>query len=347
MGRLAAVAVLCACRGRQAPPPVPPPADTLAPLVDPRLELLVTPSEDHAPFVRAIDAAKSSIEMTMFHLTDPVVIDALVRAKARGVDVQIILDGKQKNDKAIDKLAAGGIDAQKSSPAFSITHAKTMIVDRELAFVTAINLTQDVQRTRDLGVVTHDKDVVAALDELFDVDRHNARTGGNDTPRPYVASLVISPSQSRKKLEAVIASAKHDLRITVENLGDQDIEHELGAAAARGVKVQVIVPLCDKNPNPLYDLPAARALVTAGVDARVMPAPESPQTPYMHSKMILADGEVAYVGSVNFSANSTTHAREIGIVFRSAAIGAQIRGIFDADWAVSIPPPDGEPSCSP
>src|SRR2546423_12675614 len=146
MRLLSVVAVVGACRAPEAPPPVPPPADTLAPLVDPRLELLVTPSPDgHAPFVRAIDGAQASIEMTMFHLTDPDVIDALIRAKARGVDVELILDGKM-NDKPIGKLAAGGIEAIRSSPAFSITHAKTMIVDHGVAFVPAINLTRDAER---------------------------------------------------------------------------------------------------------------------------------------------------------------------------------------------------------
>ena len=40
------------------------------PLVDPSLQLLVTPAPDHKPFVDAIDGAKASIELAMFHLTD-------------------------------------------------------------------------------------------------------------------------------------------------------------------------------------------------------------------------------------------------------------------------------------
>src|SRR6476469_4761453 len=94
-----ALVLLVACSAA-APGPAPtvapaPRADAFTPLVDPQMELLITPSpEGHQPFVRAIDGAKSSIERTMFHLTDPEVIEALIKAKGRGVEVNVILDSK-------------------------------------------------------------------------------------------------------------------------------------------------------------------------------------------------------------------------------------------------------------
>ena len=87
------------CSAPPAPAPQPPPAPPevasgLAPLVDPELQLLVTPAADHQPFVAAIEAARTSIDMTMFHLTDRAVVDALAAAVARGVQVRVIVDGK-------------------------------------------------------------------------------------------------------------------------------------------------------------------------------------------------------------------------------------------------------------
>lgn len=337
---------LWTCAGRSHVAPGGAAAGSFAPLVDPDLELLVTPSpEGHAPFVRAIDGARASIDMTMFHLTDPDVVDALVRARSRGVAVRVIVDGKglrpRANHAAFEHLAAGGVDVRRSSPAFSITHAKAMVIDRERAFITAINLTRDADRTRDLGVVTRDREVVADVERVFEADWRNAETRGRITPALRDASLVVSPAGSRGKLVALIGSAQHDLLVTVENLGDPAIEAALAAAVERRhVYLRLVVPMCDKNPNPLYNLPAARRLEQAGADVRVMPAPESADQPYMHSKMILADGQTAYVGSVNFSASSTTKARELGIIFANASAAAQIRAIFDADWQHAVPPPD-------
>jgi len=355
-----ALAALWTCGGRAtrappvAPPPAPGPAETgtVAALVDPDLELLVTPSpEGHQPFVRAIDGASASIDMAMFHLTDLEVTAALVRAAGRGVRVRVIVDGKgldaKANRAAFDQLRAGGVDARGSSSAFSITHEKAMVVDGRAAFVTAINLTRDADRTRDLGIVTRRREIADAVEQLFETDWRNAEGRGHDTPRELPASLVVSPTVSRARLVALIASAQHDLLVTVENLGDPHIDRALADAVARHVAVRVIVPMCDKNPNPLYNLPAARELAAAGADARVMPAPETPDTPYMHSKMILADGATAYVGSVNFSANSTTKARELGVIFANAHAAAQIRAIFDVDWAHAVPPPaDADARCN-
>ena len=327
-------------------------AGRFVPLLDPDLELLVTPSpEGHAPFVRAIDGARTSIDMTMFHLTDPDVVDALMRARGRGVAVRVIVDGKSLsahgNRAAFERLQAAGVDARGSSPAFSITHVKAMVVDGETAFVTAINLTRDADRTRDLGVVTKQHEVVAEVSAIFAADWHNAETRGHDTPELHVGSLVVSPVSSRGKLVALIGSAKHELLVTVENLGDPEIDRALAAAVSRHVTVRVVVPLCDKNPNPLYNLPAAQKLAAAGAEVRMMPSPETPEQPYMHSKMILADRTTAYVGSVNFSVNSTTKARELGIIFANAPAAEQIRALFETDFAHAVPPPDQTPaSCT-
>ncbi len=347
MRSIVLLALLCACPGPQHPAA---PSTAFAPLVDADLRLLVTPSpEGHQPFVGAIDGARATIDMTMFHLTDPVVVEALVRAAARGVHARVIVDGKglgpKANRAAFDQLQAGGVEVRASSPRFSLTHVKAMVVDGQIAFVTAINLTRDADRTRDLGIVTRRPEVVAEVGAIFAADWHNAETRGRDTPELRVPSLVVSPVSSRSKLVALIDSARRELLVTVENLGDPEIERALDGALRRHVGVRLIVPLCDKNPNPLYNLPAARQLAAAGADVRVMPAPETPEQPYMHSKMILADGQTAYVGSVNFSTNSTTKARELGIIFANAAATAQIRTLFDTDFAHAIAPP-ADATCS-
>ncbi|HUJ60260.1 MAG TPA: phospholipase D-like domain-containing protein [Kofleriaceae bacterium] len=337
---LAALLVIVACVTANRPPPAP----SVQPLGDPAIELIVTPSPDgHGPFLRAIAAAKTSIAMTMFHLTDTEVVTALVAAAGRGVAVRVIVDGKslaaRANREAAEALRAGGVTVRGSSPAFAITHEKAMVVDGELALVTAINLTRDADRTRDLGIATRDRAVVAGVAALFEADWHNAEARGRATPALAAPSLIVAPTTARGRLLALIGSARHTLILTVENLGDAAIVRALADAASRGVAVRVIVPLCDKNPDPLYDLPAARRLAAAGVAARVMPPPESADTPYMHSKMIQVDDAATYIGSVNFSASSLDKSRELGIIVAEPRVAAQVEAVFEADWAHAIAPP--------
>jgi len=316
------------------------------------LELIVTPSADgHRAFITAIEGAKTSIDMTMFHLTDPAIVDALSATAKRGVRIRIILDGKgletKKLARVADELRTAGIDVRGSSAAFSITHEKGMVIDHATAFITAINLTKDAAKTRDFGVITRARGVVDDVAALFETDWTNAANAGHETPALHEASLVVSPVSSRAHLTELIGSAKHELVVTVENLGDGPIDDALAAAAKRGVTVRLIVPMCDKNPNPLFNFRFARTLATGGVAVRMMPNPETETQPYMHSKMILADGETAYVGSINFSANSTTKARELGVVFVNAAATATIHQAFETDWTRSVPTPAEPPTDCP
>jgi phosphatidylserine/phosphatidylglycerophosphate/cardiolipin synthase-like enzyme len=320
-----------------------------APLDDPALELLVTPSPDHKAFVDAIDGARTSVDMAMFHLTDTQVIEALVKAAKRHVPVRVILDGASLKDPKLGrvqtKLRDGGVDVHASSAGFSITHEKAMVIDRTTAFITAINLTKPVATTRDFGIVTHAKSIIEEVERVFEADLANATTGTATTPELHVSSLVWSPVDSRAKLVALIERATKTLDVTVENLGDPAIAEAMIKAAKRKVSVRLIVPACDKNEDPHHNFPPAAKLAKGGVDVRAMLAPETATRPYMHSKMILADGAIAYVGSVNFSTNSTTKARELGVIFANPAAATTIAKTFDEDWRRAVALPDPAPAC--
>jgi phosphatidylserine/phosphatidylglycerophosphate/cardiolipin synthase-like enzyme len=319
------------------------------PLVDEQLQLLVTPAPDHAPFVQAIDAAKASIDLAMFHLTDVTVVDALVRAAKRGVGVRVILDGGSVKARQYaiqaDALRAGGASVRPSSAAFSITHEKAMVIDKATAFITAINLTRDAAATRDFGVITRAPGVVGDVEALFEADWTNAAGGGNTTPALHEPSLVVAPTNARAKLVGLITSAQRDVIATTENLGDPSIANALLADVKRGVRVRLLVPLCDKNPDPLYNLAPARRLADGGVLVRMMPAPEDDKHPYMHSKLIQVDAVTMYVGSENLSINSLAKARELGLIFANTAAAQAIGNAFEADWAAAAPPPNGQPDC--
>jgi phosphatidylserine/phosphatidylglycerophosphate/cardiolipin synthase-like enzyme len=63
--------------------------------------------------------------------------------------------------------------------------------------------------------------------------------------------------------------------------------------------------------------------------------------------MLVADGERGYVGSVNFSRNSTQYAREVGLLFTEPDALAQIAQIFEHDWQVAQPPAAEPPADCP
>jgi len=150
--------------------------------------------------------------MMKFHLTTTAVVDALVAAAKRGVDVQLILDAgnlESHTPAAITKpLAAAGVKVVASSPAFQITHVKSLVIDGTTALVMSLNLTNKFDETRDYAVVTHDPGVIAEFTSVFEADLENAKNGTGVTPELHDANLAWSPVNSEGRLVAFIDGAQ-------------------------------------------------------------------------------------------------------------------------------------------
>ena len=350
--------------GSAKPPPI------FVPLNDPNLQLLVTPSappkDGHKPIIDAIDSAKISVHMVMFLLTDTNVVDAIKRAYAKGVEIKIILNQStlttgSTNLEIYNELKALGINVMRSSTGFTITHEKAMLIDNATVYITAMNMSTSFPTERDYGVITTDSDVIKEWSAVFDADVENSintnwpsdwpnsqpkLAGPTRTPKLSVPSLIWSPVSSIDKLPALIGSASSSIVATVENITDTPVSNALEAAAKRGVKVQLITPQCAAG-NNLLDYPTLIELAKSNVQTRIMPYDiTKPTNPYMHSKMILVDNSVAYVGSINFTDNSLTKAREAGIIFVNSKATQTIVSNFQTDWSYAIPVPSSVPDNS-
>lgn len=107
--------------------------------------------------VRAIDRARRQILVSAYNLTTGSgIVEALVRARGRGVDVRLIADKRtpcERND-GIDLLAQAGapiwIDYE-----VPIAHAKTMVIDGALTLMGSYNWTRNAARnSEDLNLVS-------------------------------------------------------------------------------------------------------------------------------------------------------------------------------------------------
>jgi phosphatidylserine/phosphatidylglycerophosphate/cardiolipin synthase-like enzyme len=259
------------------------------------------------------------------------------------------LETSPKRRLIFETLLKGGVKVRKSSPAFAITHAKSMIINEDIGYITAINLTQNADVTRDFGVVTTEPKIVQEMIKVFDSDYANSESVNASTPVVTEPHLLWSPVNAQAKLVNLILSAKSesDVVATVENLNDPEIQKAFITASARGAKVRIIVPECDKNKNPVYNYKYLAELNEKGVEARVMPYPETSSQPYMHSKMISVDENAAYIGSVNFSSHSTLQSRELGIIFSDVEAIRRIRRLFEEDWKVARAPKNPPPAFCP
>ncbi|EFV13065.1 phospholipase D-like domain-containing protein [Segniliparus rugosus] len=286
--------------------------------------------------VDLIDGAQKSIDMTMYHLDDQNMEDALVHAAQRGVNVRVVLDTRgetKKNQAAYDYLTQNGVhvvwDSANTSAdpdtanKLAYYHQKTVTVDGDTAAIMSGNAVErDYKTTRDFVVFDRNKNDVAAIQETFNHDF--AGTGDKKFAPPTGDNLTWSPTTAKSNTLALIDGAKHTLHIENEEMASPDIVDHLVQAAQRGVAVQVTMT---NNPSYYDELDK---LTAAGVDVHLFA--RSGDT-YIHAKDIVADGTNAYVGSINFSENSMTNNRELGVITDDVDVVSGIDSTTNNDFS--------------
>jgi phosphatidylserine/phosphatidylglycerophosphate/cardiolipin synthase-like enzyme len=116
------------------------------------------PEEDCAAFAaRAIDNAEREILVGAYGLTTGSgIVEALVRAKGRGVDVRLIADKTTPCERGsgIEPLAVVGVEIWIDDEA-RIAHAKTMVIDGAVTLMGSMNWTRSsAANSEDLNLVS-------------------------------------------------------------------------------------------------------------------------------------------------------------------------------------------------
>jgi phosphatidylserine/phosphatidylglycerophosphate/cardiolipin synthase-like enzyme len=348
------VAVVAACGGGSGAKTDGGGGDSRGPTADADLtgtsdvSIIVEPDGSNAAqLVSAIEAAATSIDMTMYEISDDRIIDALTARAKAGVTVQAILDGatgsgaqggvdnKSFNMDAYTKLTAAGVAAVWSSTAFTFTHEKTIIIDNATAWIMTMNATTSAPNSnREYLAIDTDPADIAEATAIFTAD--HAMT--SITPS---GPLVVADTNARSELVALIDTATTSLDVEGEEFSDLNnngIVQAVANAANRGVTVHVVVANDDPDPTSINRVKLAGAHV-------VMTGPTSSDgttsNPYIHAKAIVVDCNGTscargFVGSENFSTGSLSYNRELGVVVKASGELAKVKTAIDADFAAGV-----------
>jgi len=121
------------------------------------IDTCFAPENDCAAFaVRAIDEAQREILVGAYGLTTGAgIVEALLRAYSRGVDVELIADKSTPcgRNSGIDPLASAGVPVWIDHTA-RIAHAKTMVIDGAMTLSGSYNWTRGAAaNSEDLNLV--------------------------------------------------------------------------------------------------------------------------------------------------------------------------------------------------
>jgi cardiolipin synthase len=295
-------------------------------------QLIQEPDAGYSSIVGLIVGATHSVRMTMYELTDPAAINALIDAHRRGVATKVILDaafhGHKTNAEAFDELSGAGVDV-KWAPNGVIYHQKTITVDETTAAVGTGNLTPRYYSTsRDAWVLDTNPTDVAAIAATFDTD-FTASPSGRPPEATPAPNLIWSPTARASFLQNIDGAA-HNVDVTSEELKDRAVLSALVKAARRGVQCRIVL-----TENPAWANGIAE-VSAAGCSVHLFP--DTGTGLYMHEKILLTDNTKLIIGSQNLSTTSLLENRELSLALDTASapgVVAAVESTFDADYAAA------------
>ncbi len=319
-------------------PKKPKPAPTLPaiPVPDPTVfykgafKLAFTPSTIvQNQLAGLIARAKTRVDMAVFDIDEPIVVEALLELHGRKKPIRVVMDSKNRNEHN-DPLAEAKILRTDPANWRPFMHTKLVAIDRRFVLAGSANATTDAFMKEDNNAFFIDSPPLAKLVETF-VDQLWAgkfgKKRGKSPVAPAVkvgdASIQLYFSPDNDPLDRVlqeIAGAKKTIRFACFNISHQDILAELlRVKKDKKVTISGVVDGSEwKNGR------VAKTLEEAGCNVLMDGNPS-----LMHNKLFIIDDETVITGSFNFSANAVENNDEDMLVIKSPEIAKAFKASYD------------------
>lgn len=291
--------------------------------------------------------------------------DALIDKARKGIEVRLLFDdvGSWKTpNRFFEQMREEGIEVHPFMPvrfpAFTgkvnyRNHRKIIVIDGKVGFIGGMNLAQRYVKGRK-GIMWRDTHVkisgaaVYGLQRAFLIDWFHAdRTLITDrkyypdttiTPNNNLIQIVTSsPTNVWEELEQgyikILLSAKRYVYMeTPYFLPTEPIFFAMRTAALSGVDVRLMVSL--KTDSKLVQM-ASRSYLTQTIQAGVKVI--CYEEGFNHTKLLVADDNVATIGSANIDFRSFENNFEANAFFYDKSMAQRIKDIFLTDETKCVP----------
>jgi phosphatidylserine/phosphatidylglycerophosphate/cardiolipin synthase-like enzyme len=253
-----------------------------------------------------------------------------------------------------------------------VLHAKYFVVDGARAYVGSQNFDwRSLSHVQELGFIVDAPRMVDVYERIFGIDwaiaggatvadalaaapPSDPLTAGVDV-RLGAGTVNVIPVASPTGLLGderlwdlpylldAIAGAKTRIRLqalSYERVGYDKVtwtglDDALRAAAARGVKVEMIVADWSKSGDKLKSVQALMGV--PGITVKFATIPEASTgfvsfARVVHSKYVTVDGAWSWIGTSNLSRDYFYASRNVGLVGRGAPLADALDGVFDTLW---------------
>ncbi len=309
------------------------------------------------------------------------VIEAIERAAGRGVQVRFLAEKKFQitYPEVLERLAKSKNVAVRTYDIKPLTggilHAKYFLVDGSVAYMGSQNFDwRSLAHIQELGVLVRSTQVTAAWQCVYETDWALAggatiadamklynglafplQIGSGDTAAritPVVSPAPLLPSVDSwdlPKITALIEGAKKSVRVqlltykmTSNSDYFPDLENALRRAAARGIKVELLVADWCMRKGTIEGLQALEPLANVEVKLVTIPQWSQGHVPYgrvAHSKYLVVDAERAWIGTSNWERDYFFQSRNVGLIVDGGDVPKRLDAYFTAGWTSSYAKP--------
>ncbi|GEM_PF-2130054 len=299
--------------------------------------LHVIPVENYgyAPILKSfIDNATSSIFVATLELSDyypvSVILDSLIKAHNRGVDVKVLYEGDISSNKyGASYLRDHGVDVKNdSSPLF--LHTKLVIVDSEVVYVGSHNWSPHAfEKNNEYGVFVLNSSVgeyfTRYFNSLWSDSNRTPDMGSLEVSDGNISMICTYDGYTYHPIKDLLESASNRLYVAMYTMGyytnpTSEAEVRVNNLVDSIVSKREIssVVLDDHDSDDAYNY-----LTDSNVDVR-----KDSSSFITHLKLVVSDDSV-YVGDTNWDTyyiDNSTHT--VGVVIRNSTVADFFAGYF-------------------
>lgn len=287
-----------------------------------------------------INSAQISIHIASFEFNLPRVADALINAKARGVDVRWVTD--DENGLNIDsdpkrgqftRLIQNGIEVKDDNGRSALMHNKFWIFDKQIIWTGSTNITVNGIYKQNNNVIVIRSPEIALIyerewEELWaaqlgprapsTINNQWAILNGNAT------QILFSPEDKALiNLIALVNDAEVSIRFLAFSFTDYPLAQAMIDRAKVGVDVKGVFETFGSN-SPNSEL---KTFWCANVPAR-----QDGNGSFLHHKVIIIDNSIVVTGSFNFSSNADDNNEENALIIDNPEIANLYLQEFEKLW---------------
>ena len=288
-----------------------------------------------------LDPLVTRIRITLYRVAkESRIVAALVNAARNGKRVMVVIEiqarfDEQVNIQAGDRLQEAGCKIIFGVPGLKV-HTKMLLITRRVgektvryAHIGTGNFHErNAKVYTDLALITANQSIGKEVKKVFEMTEKNYM-------RPVYKHLLVSPINSRRRLEAMLQNEVNNakegkeawIKLKLNNLVDNKMIKRLYKASEAGVKIQLIVRgVCALVPGiPGY----SENIEVVSIVGRYLE----------HARILMfcnAGKTLYYLTSADIMTRNLDYRIEVGVPIYDAEVQQSLARVFDLQWSDNV-----------